>query len=41
MREVGFSDQEIVAKLGYLPEPFGGEVLSNEAEPTTAVVAPR
>ncbi len=41
MREVGFSDHEIVAKLGYFPEPFGGEVLSDDAEPTTPVVAPR
>ena len=31
MREVGFSDDEIIQKLGCLPEPFSGESQSTSA----------
>jgi hypothetical protein len=33
MRDIGFSNEEIVDKLGYLPEPFGGSTISEDPPP--------
>lgn len=37
MRDLGFSDDEIIQKLGSLPEPFSDEGSMTEAKPAPAM----